>query len=88
MDLTASVLAATGTMPAAEFPLDGIDLLPVIRGQRPMVSRDLFWRITQPSRIQRAVRAGQWKLLIDGNGVQDGVHVMLFDSLRFGVRSA
>ena len=28
--------------------------------------RHLFWRIAQPNRQQRAVRAGQWKLLVDG----------------------
>ena len=36
---------------------------------RPRVEttfRQLFWRIAGPNRQQRAVRAGQWKLLVDG----------------------
>jgi arylsulfatase A-like enzyme len=72
MDLTATILAATGTALPANHPLDGINLLPILRGRSPTVERQLFWRRVRPS-AQRAVRAGGWKLL------QDGVNFFLFD---------
>ena len=65
MDITASILAATGT--AVPGPaLDGIDLLPLLSGTSPTVERTLFWRMLYANRRQRAVRSGDWKLLIDG----------------------
>ena len=72
MDLTASILAATGATVPATYKLDGIDLLPALSGRSPLVERQLFWRIKRP-RNQRAVRSGRWKLL------QDGVDYYLFE---------
>src|SRR5262249_31499755 len=66
MDLTATILAATGTTPSR--PLDGIDLLPILRGDAPTQERSLFWRkgCDQPW-LQKAARIGDWKyLFIDG----------------------
>ncbi len=65
MDLTASILAATGTPVPAEARLEGINLLPVLEGRVPEIERTLFWRVIGASR-QRAVRSGDWKLLFDG----------------------
>jgi arylsulfatase A-like enzyme len=65
MDLTASILAATGTPVPAETRLEGINLLPVLEGRVPAINRTLFWRVTGP-RTQQAVRSGEWKLLLDG----------------------
>jgi arylsulfatase A-like enzyme len=72
MDLTATILAATGTALPANHPLDGINLLPILRGRSSPVERRLFWRRLRPT-AQRAVRSGRWKLL------QDGVDFYLFD---------
>jgi arylsulfatase A-like enzyme len=65
MDLTASILAATGTPVPAETRLDGIDLLAILEGRAPEMERTLFWRVTG-NRPQRAVRSGDWKLVFDG----------------------
>jgi arylsulfatase A-like enzyme len=65
MDLTVSILAATGTSVPPEARLEGIDLLPVLEGRAPAIDRTLFWRVTGPA-AQQAVRSGEWKLLIDG----------------------
>ena len=65
MDLTASILAATGTPVAAAARLDGINLVPVLEGRVPEIERTLFWRVSGAS-PQRAVRSGDWKLLFDG----------------------
>jgi len=75
MDLTASILSATGAAVPNTYRLEGIDLLPSLSGRSPIVERNLFWRIKRP-RDQRAVRSGRWKLL------QDGVDFYLFDVAR------
>jgi arylsulfatase A-like enzyme len=67
MDLTMSILAATGTPVPADARLEGIDLLPILEGRSSPVERTLFWRINVPIRQQRAVRKGDWKLLLDGD---------------------
>jgi arylsulfatase A-like enzyme len=61
MDLTATCLAAANVAPAADHPLDGKDLLPVLTGQTPAGARTLYWRMA--NRSQRAVRRGDWKYL-------------------------
>ena len=66
MDLTASILAATGTPVPAGVVLDGIDLLPILAGRAAVVERTLFWRTVYINRRQRAVRSGDWKLVLDG----------------------
>ena len=74
MDLTASILAATGR--------DGAGRRAARRhrtssrcskGRAPEVERTLFWRTNAGDRNQRAVRSGDWKLLLDGD------HVLLFN---------
>ena len=62
MDWTATILAAAQTDAAHRSSLDGIDLLPVIKGTSPVSDRTFFWRIYD----QDAVRAGKWKFLRDG----------------------
>ena len=62
MDWTATILAAAKTKAAEGYPLDGIDLLPVIRGASPIHDRTFFWRIYS----QDAVRQGKWKYYRDG----------------------
>jgi arylsulfatase A-like enzyme len=62
MDWSATILAAAHTTPAAGYPLDGTDLLPVIKGARRAYDRMFFWRISD----QDAVRQGKWKYLRNG----------------------
>ena len=66
MDLTATMLAAAGA-DVSGLKLDGVDLLPLLKGVKPSLDRTLFWRIAMPERQQRAVRSANWKLLIDGS---------------------
>ena len=55
------------------YPLDGIDLLPLCRGDRPATERTLFWRTrawrsaTESGPGQAAVRSGKWKYLRIGH---------------------
>jgi arylsulfatase A-like enzyme len=66
MDWTATMYALAGVTPPR--PLDGIDLLPALKGTAP-VARELCWRITQ-RRTQRAVRSGDLKLIVDADGTR------------------
>ena len=75
MDLTTSILAATGATIPTTYKPDGLDLLPTLSGRSPVVERQLFWRVKRPHE-QRAVRSGPWKLL------QDGRNFYLFDVAR------
>jgi len=70
MDWTATVLDAAGVPAAPTHPLDGVSLLPLLRGG-PEFARSLHWRMKH--RGQRAMRQGRWKYLqVDG-------HDYLFD---------
>ena len=69
MDLTASILAATATPVPSDARLEGINLFPILERKAPQVERTLFWRTAGPSPVnmnQKAVRSGDWKLIIDG----------------------
>jgi arylsulfatase A-like enzyme len=56
MDWTATILAAAGAVDAAQ-PLDGENLLPLLRGERGAYDRSLFWR----TRTRAAARIGRFK---------------------------
>ena len=58
MDLMPTFLAAAGIDAPADLHLDGADLMPLLRGDS-IPERALFWRYDG----QKAVRAGDWKLL-------------------------
>jgi arylsulfatase A-like enzyme len=65
MDLTATILGVTNSQVPAEARLEGINLLPLLQNGAQRTERTLFWRITGAARRQRAVRQGDWKLLLD-----------------------
>jgi len=69
MDLTVTILTATGTPipPGARF--EGVDLLPLIQNGARHAERTLFWRVRNANRQQRAIRHGLWKLLADGGAM-------------------
>lgn len=74
MDLSATILAAARAAVPTDAKLEGLDLLPLLgRGAKP-VARTLFWRVNTAGLNQRAVRDGDWKLLIDGTS-----RLLLFD---------
>lgn len=69
MDLTASILAVAGAEVPADAKLEGINLFPILEGHAPPVERTLFWRSTSYGSQQRAVRSGDWKLVVDAGSV-------------------
>jgi arylsulfatase A-like enzyme len=69
MDWTRTMLAAGNAKPDTRYPLDGHDLLPVIRGTKPIYEREFFWRTS----VQDAALKGHWKY------VKDDADEYLFD---------
>ncbi|HVQ39494.1 MAG TPA: sulfatase-like hydrolase/transferase [Pyrinomonadaceae bacterium] len=69
MDWTSTMLGVAGAKAVPGYPLDGNDLLPVIRGTSPNYDRTFFWRTS----VQDAVLKGHWKY------VRDGAAEYLFD---------
>jgi len=61
MDWLPTLLDAAGAGADPAFPLDGISLLPMLRGDSAPVRRTLFWRYK--GNAQRAVRDGDFKYL-------------------------
>ena len=71
MDWVATFFAAAGVTAVRDYPLDGIDLGPVLTDPARTIDRDLFWRMKHLG--QQAMRRGNWKYL-SRNG-----HEFLFD---------
>lgn len=60
LDILPTLLAAAGVPSRPEWNLDGVDLLPFLKGQNPGAPHDaLFWRLGE----QSAIRQGDWKLV-------------------------
>ena len=67
MDWTATILTAGGAKAHADFPLDGIDLMPILAAKKKNVERTIYWRTFQRNK-QKAIRVGEWKYLQDEKG--------------------
>jgi arylsulfatase A-like enzyme len=60
LDILPTVLAAAGVSAQAEWKLDGVNLLPYVKGEKTGAPHDaLYWRLGE----QTAVRRGDWKLV-------------------------
>lgn len=67
MDLTATILHAAGLGDEAA-DLDGVDLMPALRGESSLPDRQLYWQADHYDfGRQRAVRDGRYKYLEHGN---------------------
>jgi arylsulfatase A-like enzyme len=66
MDLTATFLKASGGSLPEDRPFDGIDLIPHLTGEKPVVERTFFWRMDRTNRKMKAIRHGNYKYLDDG----------------------
>jgi arylsulfatase A-like enzyme len=67
MDWTATILSAGGGKAQVNFPLDGIDLMPVLLAKKKNIERTFYWRTSQRNK-QKAIRMGAWKYLQDEKG--------------------
>ena len=64
MDWTATILSAAGAKADTKFPLEGIDIMPIMTGKQKEIDRTLYWRIFQRNQ-HKAIRDGKWKWLQD-----------------------
>lgn len=64
MDWTATILSAADAKADNNFPLDGVDLMPVLTGEKKSIDRTIYWRTFQRGN-QKAIRMGEWKYLQD-----------------------
>ena len=65
MDVMPTLLAAAGVKPPAGRRFDGVDLLPVLTGRRAPFSRSVCWRAKRGTRVTKAAREGDLKLILD-----------------------
>lgn len=61
MDWVPTLLAAAGAVPDSAYPVDDMNLLPMLTQNASPVSRKLFWRYK--ANAQRAARDGDYKFL-------------------------
>lgn len=65
LDVLPTALAAAGVPVSADEKLDGVNLLPFIKGEKTSAPHEtLYWRFGQ----QTAIRHGDWKL-VKANGI-------------------
>jgi arylsulfatase A-like enzyme len=62
MDWSATMIAAAGGRPTAEYPLDGEDMRDVLALKRKSFDREFYWRTYK----QGAMRSGKWKYVREG----------------------
>jgi arylsulfatase A-like enzyme len=63
MDLTATIVAAAGASPPEGRRLDGVDIVPILKGTNPAPERTLCWRVAAERLLQLAARKGKWKYI-------------------------
>ena len=71
IDVYPTVKRVAGLTGPDPNPLDGLDMLDVIRGAAPAPSRDWFTYIAQGAPEAMAVQDGAWKLVVRGGSVLD-----------------
>jgi arylsulfatase A-like enzyme len=62
LDVLPTALAAAGVSAPTDKPFDGINLLPILRGETPASARNLYW-CSGSDEGWWAVRSGDWKLV-------------------------
>jgi len=67
MDWTATIAGIANTESHPDFPFDGMNLLPIITGEKKETDRTLYWRIFQRNQ-HKAMRDGKWKYMQDEKG--------------------
>jgi len=72
LDVLPTALAAAGVTPQPEWKLDGVNLLPYLKGEITTPPHDLlFWRFTfRPGHPMWAIRQGDWKLESGGGSAE------------------
>jgi arylsulfatase A-like enzyme len=88
LDILPTALAAAGASPSDDGKLDGVNLLPYLRGERPGAPHDaLYWRFGG----SLAIRMGDWKLTkttgADAGGAVRGGKASVQGALLFNLKN-
>lgn len=67
MDWTTTIAAVAAAIVHKDFLLDGVNLMPILLGNKKSIDRTLYWRTFQRTK-QKAIRMGEWKYLQDEKG--------------------
>ena len=68
LDITATAVAAAGIEPPTEKPLDGVNLVPYLNGEKTTPPHDtLYWRFID----RAAIRHGKWKLAMPSDAPEE-----------------
>ena len=67
MDWTATILAVANVKPNPAFKLDGINLLPICKGEKKIIDRTFYWRLSQEYK-GKAINDANWKYLQNEKG--------------------
>src|SRR5207247_2354872 len=70
MDFFPTILNAVDAKAPQGRKLDGVDLVPFLRGKQPPFARTLFWRFKRGKVVRKAVRDGDMKMVWD-NGKEE-----------------
>ena len=74
-DILPTILAATGQELPSEKPVDGVDMMPALKGEVEQLHDELYWS-SGGGKGQWAVRSGKWKLV----AVKDRVELFDLDA--------
>ena len=68
-DLLPTLLAVAGAQPPSDRIIDGVNMLPVLRGTTANVERPqpLFWRLLMAPNAKMAMRMDSWKILANAD---------------------
>ena len=67
LDLFPTLVALSGAENLPNPHIDGVDLMPFLRGEAPLKTRPMFWE----SYTEKVVREGDWKLVIsESEGIE------------------
>lgn len=73
LDVMPTLLTLAGARPAAERPLDGVDLAPVLFEGKRLRERPLYWADLSNGGVRsEAMRDGRWKLVVQHPGAAPG----------------
>ncbi|MBL69475.1 MAG: N-acetylgalactosamine-6-sulfatase [Verrucomicrobiales bacterium] len=69
LEIFPTLLAAANASTPKDIPLDGFDLIPVLRGKMKSLRKEMFWQ----RRLDKGARVGHWKWVESsrGNGLFD-----------------
>ncbi len=68
LDLMPTIAEITGSQVPTDRPIDGQSLVGLLKGERLERDRPFYWSIPTPDGMEFALRDGDWKIVLDGQG--------------------